>query len=253
MPGKKLPWFPFFARDWLGDPQLGMCREATRGIWIDALAAMHERSRTWYLKGTVEQLSRVLRTTPHALAEALADLRDTGAADVHEHTDGTWTLTSRRFKREAEKRCNTAERVSKYRANQVLTCDPPTCNAGVTLDLQMSEADCRESQHPPPGLAAERGRSPSSWLADACLVWTTAFNCAKAPRGPIGKHLKPLVERDGWERVRAAWIPYVDQRDIRFCNAFDFASKLYGELDAQIERGDRPLLAKHLQDPRRPY
>ena len=67
--------------DWFADESVAQCREATRGIWIDALGRMitAESDR---VEGTVDRLVFSLRTCPEILFQAALDLAETGAADV---------------------------------------------------------------------------------------------------------------------------------------------------------------------------
>jgi len=101
---------------WLKDPKLSMCLPATRGIWIDAIAAMHEDARSGALSGTPCQLARVLRCSESALMDAIADLRSTGAGDVTER-HGIVTLVNRRMNREAKDREGNRLRQSRHRGN----------------------------------------------------------------------------------------------------------------------------------------
>lgn len=110
----KLPYMQFFTGDWMKDPKLSMCLPATRGIWIDALCAMHEDGRSGTLVGTPDQLIRVLRCDESALRTALNDLATTGAADITER-NGVITLVNRRMKRDANDREVNNLRQSRYR------------------------------------------------------------------------------------------------------------------------------------------
>ncbi len=129
----KLPWMQFCTGDWLKDPQLSMCLPATRGIWADAIAAMHENGRCGTLSGTPDQLVRVLRCDVPALLAAVDDLQSTGAADVT-HRNGQITLTNRRMQREAKSRELNRLRQLRYRSDQ-------KNNAPVTPMSQPSGSD----------------------------------------------------------------------------------------------------------------
>jgi len=121
----QMPWLKWFPSDWRNDPALSMCSPATRGIWMDALCAMHDNNRSGQLQGSVAALARVCRCTPDEMQEALEELEQTGAADV-QACNALVTLINRRMLTEASERLKTAERVSKHR--QVKR----TCNALVT-------------------------------------------------------------------------------------------------------------------------
>ena len=110
----KYPAFQFYTGDWLKDPDLSKCLPATRGIWMDAICAMHESDRSGILSGTPDQLSRVLRCLPSDVHTAMCDLRTNKAATVRE-CNGVWTLINRRMHREYLQRVATRERVRKHR------------------------------------------------------------------------------------------------------------------------------------------
>lgn len=120
----KFPWMQFNTGDWLKDPKLSMCLPATRGIWIDAIAAMHEDRRSGTLSGSLCQLARVLRCTEPALIAALDDLQATGAGDVTQR-NGCITLINRRMFREAKDRENNRLRQERFRYG-------PDDNGGIT-------------------------------------------------------------------------------------------------------------------------
>lgn len=114
MSTQKFPWMQFNTGDWLKDPRLSMCLPATRGIWIDAIAAMHECGRSGSLSGSPEQLSRVLRCTEPALMAAIDDLQTTGTADLTLR-NGVITMVNRRMLREQKERTSGAERQKRLR------------------------------------------------------------------------------------------------------------------------------------------
>lgn len=116
----KQPAFQFYTGDWLKDPKLSMCSPLTRGIWIDAICAMHESDRSGSLTGTPDQLARVLRCTPSDIHSAIAELKATGAADIRE-CNGFVTLINRRMKREQIQRVESNNRVKKHRCNADVT------------------------------------------------------------------------------------------------------------------------------------
>jgi len=120
----------FNTGDWLKDPKLSMCLPATRGIWIDAVAAMHEDGRSGSLSGTPCQLTRVLRCTESALMAAIDDLQTTGAADVTVR-NGNVTLINRRMNREAKIREANRLRQAKCRGHT-------ECHSDVTTMSQPS-------------------------------------------------------------------------------------------------------------------
>ncbi len=133
----------FDARAWLTDPKLSRCKASTRGIWVDAICAMHELDRCGRLLGSVEELSRICRCRADEMRAALLDLHKTEAADLEvklsesepNHAIVTFqngektafqdalitdkfaiiTLTNRRQRREWEARQLANNRALKYR------------------------------------------------------------------------------------------------------------------------------------------
>ena len=107
----------FVPGEWLSDARVSQCRPATRGIWIDALSAMHGIDRCGQLSGTVEALARVCRCRVDEMRAAVDDLRSTGAADVTE-SNNIVTLVNRRMRREYENRQAVKNRVDSHRQNK---------------------------------------------------------------------------------------------------------------------------------------
>jgi len=97
--GNKQPAFQFYSGDWLTDPQLGMCRPATRGIWIDLLCGMHKLDRSGQITGTPDQLARICRCTTVEFVQAIDELCATCTADVIKR-NGQITVMNRRMKRQ---------------------------------------------------------------------------------------------------------------------------------------------------------
>jgi hypothetical protein len=117
--------------DWLSDAQVSQCRPATRGIWWDAISAMHGIDRCGQLSGTVEALARVCRCRVDEMRAAVDDLRSTCAADVTV-SNGIVTLVNRRMRREYEDRQAVKNRVDRHRQNKKkLECNA-NCNASDT-------------------------------------------------------------------------------------------------------------------------
>jgi hypothetical protein len=120
--------------DWLSDAQVSQCRPATRGIWWDAISAMHGIDRCGQLSGTVEALARVCRCRVDEMRASVDDLRSTGAADVTV-SNGIVTLVNRRMRREYENRQAMKNRVDRHRQNKKKRECTAFCNASDT-DVQ---------------------------------------------------------------------------------------------------------------------
>jgi hypothetical protein len=132
----KFPFMQYVPKEWLSDPQVSQCKPATRGVWWDAISAMHEMDRCGQLSGTLENLARVCRCRVDEMRAAADELRSCGAADVTE-CNGIVTLVNRRMRREAEERKSVKNRVDKHRAKQKESEAEDACNDSET-DLKRS-------------------------------------------------------------------------------------------------------------------
>lgn len=132
-----LPAFQFYPGDWMKDTQVSKCAPATRGIWFDAICAMHDSDRSGTLSGFADQLARVLRCSLAELHTAIADLKSTKAADVTER-NGEITLICRRMQREYLERVRGRERQQKHRGNGEVT---PTSSSSPSSSLSLSERE----------------------------------------------------------------------------------------------------------------
>lgn len=112
----KWPAFQFYTGDWLKDPNLGQCRPATRGIWMDLLCLMHENNKSGMITGTPKSLARICRATETEIRDALTDLHGTDTADIQWADGEIVTVMNRRMRAEDALRRGGAERQRKLRA-----------------------------------------------------------------------------------------------------------------------------------------
>jgi 5-methylcytosine-specific restriction endonuclease McrA len=110
----------FHTGDWMKDPNLGLCSPSTRGIWIDAICAMHESDHSGFLEGTVEQLSRILRALPSEVQSAVDELQATGTASVTQRNKKV-TLINRRMATEHKSIVMNRKRQRKFKSNTKVT------------------------------------------------------------------------------------------------------------------------------------
>lgn len=139
----KLPWFKFYAGDWLSDPALGQCEEATRGIWIDVLSVMHLNDQSGILSGTFCQLAKILRTTPDNLQKAVEDLKATGSTNVtlwSRESHAGVTLINRRMRREWIAREHCRKRKSRSRVTPPVT---PLSRPNHAVDVRSQKSEVR--------------------------------------------------------------------------------------------------------------
>lgn len=208
----KLPAFQFYPGDWLKDPALSKCEPATRGIWIDAIAAMHENCRSGALVGTPGQLSRVLRCSEAAFMAAVDDLHATNTADVTV-CRGIVTLVNRRMAEEAKLRENNRLRQTKHRRGGNVTKKSRLYSS--------SSSSSSTSNHSPPlppeGKNRQRKRpNPKRSLPEDFLVtdgmksWAAISAPAVDLERETGKFMdyhksRGNVMRD-WEAAWRTWI-----------------------------------------------
>lgn len=143
----KRPAFMFYTGDWLKDPCLSMCSPQTRGIWIDAMCAMHE-SDSGTLTGTPDQLARVLRCSPSDVLSAIGELKATKTAEIRE-SHGNVTLVSRRMQREAKDRENERLRQKRKRCHAPVTQVSRDCHTTSSYSSSYSSSNTPPS--PPAG------------------------------------------------------------------------------------------------------
>lgn len=142
---QKVPAFQFYVRDWLTDTELSKCSPATRGVWIDLLAAMWVAPKQGQLDGTAAELSRVCRCTENQMEAALTELSTTGTANVTCHANVTnclknVTVVNRRMSREANEREDSRLRQQRHRGHAVGNVDvtPPSASASSSASASAS-------------------------------------------------------------------------------------------------------------------
>ncbi len=104
---QKLPYFPFYAGDWMKDTSLRSVSIAARGLWFEMLCLMHESERRGFLQingkpPTLEQLARMTGCSTEEASRCLLELET--ALVFSTTNDGI--IYSRRMKRDEEKRRN---------------------------------------------------------------------------------------------------------------------------------------------------
>lgn len=112
----KAPAFQFYVKDWLSDPELQSTSSSTRGIWINALCYMWESVTRGQISGTIEELSKLLRSSNGDFDTFLRDIQRHKFADVT-ICNNEVTITNRRMFREQKVRENGRLRVNKFRNN----------------------------------------------------------------------------------------------------------------------------------------
>ncbi len=133
---KKLPYMPWYTGDYLKDPAVSRCAAATRGIWMDALCAMHELDRAGELRGTAEQLARITRCLPAEFVQAAEELGDTNTAEV-ELRNGCYVMRNRRMFAEASARKSSAERQLRHRESKSNSKVTPLYEVDIETEFEL--------------------------------------------------------------------------------------------------------------------
>lgn len=195
----KLPALQFYIGDWLKDPKLSMCSPATRGIWMDLLCAMHELDRSGLITGTTDQLARLCRCTAVEISAAIAELKETKAADVTER-NGNVTVANRRMQREAKLREDNNNRVRKHRGNAPVTEMKRKCNTPSSSSASASVTNVTGGHDPPTG---ENGSSQalSEQIVKGLNLWDWGWRVLtdlkeKSARNLLGAKIKEFSEEE---------------------------------------------------------
>lgn len=200
----KNPAFQFYPGDWTKDPKVSLCKPATRGIWMDALCAMHEMDHCGQLSGTLESISRVCRCRADEMRAAIDDLRATGAADVTE-CNANVILVNRRMQREYNSNTQNRLRVSKWREKRIGNEDvmPPS-----SKDTKHTK-DSPSKKEPP---IAPPGAFERFWKIYPRKIGKGAAEKAWARMKPPVDTVLAAVEAQGhseqWQRDGGQFIPY---------------------------------------------
>ncbi len=226
---EKYWYLQFEPGDWMKDPRLSMCSPATRGIWIDAICAMHSSDRSGSLTGTPDQLARVLRCTPSEVLSAIGEIESTKTADVR-RSNGLVTLINRRMQREYQARLNDRERQRRRRGHAGVTPDSSTESESYP-DSEPKKARAEAPPKPPPdepeeptetdpppevqtSIANGHPSAAAGFLDDAELIerelnariaaesGTADDTDAADPAGPLAE--EPLARANGRRKVALA-------------------------------------------------
>ena len=191
----KPPAMMFYVSDWLGDPAVGACSPATRGIWFDWLCGMW-RQQTGSLEGSISALARVGRCSDNEALFALRELVANDAADVTCNANVTLcnadvtahvTLVNRRMTRDLSARESTKHRVAKFRKHK-------------------SNADCNENVTPPSSVACTVTGTTTPLKAKAsCDSGESAQDTKKANSPSLVGHKGKTIHGEALEGFNRFW------------------------------------------------
>ncbi len=205
---KKMPWMKFSTADWRSDPRLRMCGLASRGLWMEMIALLHEADPYGHLLVTGKpptdtQLAMLAGAPSEQIPELLGELESAG---VFSRT-GKGVIYSRRMTRDEKKR-TTARKNGKSGGNPNLCSsggktpsDNPRDNPRVKGGLKPKRLEARE-QSSVSSLHSDTGDPP---LSEIIFGQGLKFLCKsgvleKSARSILGKWRKV----HGDERLLAA-------------------------------------------------
>lgn len=119
---RKRPAEQWYTGDWYRAVDIQKCRPATRGIWRDALDAMVNEQETGKIRGTTEQLCRLLRCSPEELQRFFDDNKEHKFANVT-FRNGKVTLVCRRLHRAYIERMQAVKRMKRHREKVKRKCN----------------------------------------------------------------------------------------------------------------------------------
>lgn len=217
----KLPWRKWYQQDWLSDDQVGQATPAARGLWIECLNVMMNKS-CHTISGTSDTLARMLRFTPSEFKKALKELELTSTADIrysNELGNDFVTITSRRLSREDKERERIRLAVRSSRGKKSVTHSVTECNSAspsASSSISVSESGNRGA-----------GEGVFSFAEYPSL------DEVKAKAEMIG--LAPWKAEDWWHEMQGCgWLDY-NHRPIR-----DWASVL-SRVRTKWEADRRPM------------
>lgn len=109
---KKLPWMPFYAKDWLGDTRCLTTRQ--KGIWIDLLAYMWMAKPRGRISGQWEDIARMVGEPGVECETEIVQIHRKNVLELSQ-CNGIVTLVSRRMIKDEKARESTRSRVNNFR------------------------------------------------------------------------------------------------------------------------------------------
>lgn len=204
-------------------------------VWITMLAMANRHGD---VLASVPGLADAARVSIDQCREALFRL---GGPDPDSRTkenegrriievDGGWRLLNypkyREIRDADERRIQVRENVRAFREREKAK--------GVTV-IKVSPRKPKKAQAEAEAEAEVEKSKPSRlaagdpWVVELAKDWATQYH-GTAPFGQIGKHLKPLVETEGFEPVRERWQLYLSATEARYASPARF-SQTFGSWD----------------------
>ena len=113
---KRLPWEPWWWKDWFSDSDLMGCSIAARGAWHDLLGRMWQQDDVDYqITKTYVELARFWATTEDGARTLVDELENAHVADFVREDALRVTVLSRRRNRTANERKSNAARQMQFR------------------------------------------------------------------------------------------------------------------------------------------
>jgi hypothetical protein len=160
----KRPSFQFYPKDWLSDVELRKASWQTRGIWMDVLCHMHCSKVRGELSGTIDQLCRLVGTTPQEMEAFIVEIRTLLFCYALRGDNGVITLRNRRMYKDGKHKEQNRLRQQRYRASR-------SCNAENDNKVTLHSAFARKkeikkekkpTQKPSQKTAKKQDRNPAT-------------------------------------------------------------------------------------------
>lgn len=202
------PWLKFYPTDWRSDPALRMCSLASRGLWIEMIALMHEAVPYGHLlvagrSPTDAQIAVLAGAPSDQIPELLGELE---AAGVFSRTkDGV--IYSRKMTRTAKKAA-IARKNGKNGGNPAL-CNKrenlPSDNQKPTNRVKPQKPEAR-NQNIPEANASGRAASESADPKKEFWEKAKAFLSKNGiPQSQSGSFIGKCLKQHGLDRTREAF------------------------------------------------
>lgn len=220
----KAPSFPFYVKDWLGDPQLKMASYETKGIWADLLCFMWMAPDKGELRGTLAELSRLTGATELELERFIVsgqrllfcDIYVTGSKESREYHICNRRMVKEEKKRKADRLRQRAKRDREKSHNNPETSRPlSSSSSSFAKKKENSKRNPEPKQTPPknPNDKAKRAKAfPPDFELDAiALKVAVKHGISELDAPSVWDMFKHHHVSKGSKMVdwRAAWVTWV--------------------------------------------
>jgi hypothetical protein len=246
-----LDYFRFDAVGWLTSPAVSCMVPAQEGAFI-RLLAYQARTKDCTLPSSDDELAVLSRlkdewkTLGTFVRQQFEDDTDRPGRIFNKKLRGEWLAAWNGYKSRKKRNLRYRKGDAKKPPQGRLGDDLPLIREGAGEEAGTGEGDeYIPHKKPVPAKPGGAGKPPAAaaWSREACDDWIRRFG-GTAPGGQIGKALKPLVTKYGWETVRPAWQSYLSQAEPDYVSAQRFAATYGRWATAEPARAPEPAPQK---------